>query len=293
MKRIWNNKNYIVSRATAFTGSAYAMLGFIGTLVPLDECLPNSMPMLMRVIISIAVSIGIWVVSFIGVSLYVFRKKRICVLSANNGHALYLQYGDIFCAEEVAKSDMRRNIVIPVNRCFDTHVDNQIISEQTLHGMTLKRLYSSGAFTEESLSSLIEAQLLQEKCENLSSADKPAGKLKRYAVGTIVDVAGVDGEHYFLWALSTFDSNLKAHTTMQDYTLAVQKLIEACNSESEGFPIALPLVGTGLSRIKKDQCDVLRYLISTFRINKAEINSDIHIIIREELKDEIAIMSIK
>lgn len=293
MKRIWNNKNYIVSRATTFTGSAYAMLGFVGTLVPLDECLPNSMPMLMRVIISAAVLICVWLVFFIGASLYVLCKNKVCVLSANNGHALYLQYGDIFSAEEVANPGIRRNIVIPVNRCFDTHVDNQIVSEQTLHGMTLKRLYSSGMFTEESLSSLIETRLLQEKCENLSNSDKPAGKLKRYPVGTIVDVAGVDGEHYFLWALSTFDSNLKAHTTMQDYTLAVQKLIEACNSESEGFSMVLPLVGTGLSRIKKDQCDVLRYLISAFRLNKAEINSDIHIIIREELKDEIAIMSIK
>ena len=67
----------------------------------------------------------------------------------------------------------------------------------------------------------------------------------------------------------------------------------SCNEESEGFPVVLPLVGTGLSRTKKDQQDVLKYLINAFRINKAEINCDIHIVVRNDIKNEIAIMNIK
>ena len=80
---------------------------------------------------------------------------------------------------------------------------------------------------------------------------------------------------------------------MQEYALAVQKLIESCTEESEGFPVVLPLVGTGLSRTKKGQQDVLKYLINAFRINKAEINCDIHIVVRNDMKNEIAIMNIK
>lgn len=221
------------------------------------------------------------------------NKKRFKVLSANNGHALYLQYGDIFNANEVIEPRKRRNIVIPVNRCFDTRVDNHIVSEQTLHGIVFKKLYASGRYTEETLAMSIEKLLEKIESENLSAKEKPEGNRKRYPVGTVIDLPGNENEHYFLWALSTFDSNLKAHTSLQEYALAVQRLIESCNTESEGFSIVLPLVGTGLSRTKRDQQDVLQYLINAFRINKNEINCDIHIVVHEDVKNEIGIMSIK
>lgn len=52
-------------------------------------------------------------------------------------------------------------------------------------------------------------------------------------------------------------------------------------------------MGTGLSRTKKDQQAVLKYLINAFRINKDEINCDIHVVVRDDMKNEIAIMNIK
>ena len=128
--------------------------------------------------------------------------------------------------------------------------------------------------------------------EDVPKREKPRGNTKRFPVGTVVALPGCEDEYYLLWALSTFDSNLKAHTSMQEYALAVQKLIEACNAESEGFPVIIPLVGTGLPRTKKDQQDILSYLVSMFKVNRSEINSDIHIVIREDMKNEIPIMNI-
>ena len=69
-------------------------------------------------------------------------------------------------------------------------------------------------------------------------------------------------------------------------------MIESCNDESQGYPIVVPIVGAGLSRIKKNQYDILRYMISLFRINKEEINSDIHIVVHEKLKSEFSIAEI-
>lgn len=293
MRYIWINKGYIAKIASTITGGFYALLGFIGTLVPLDEILSDKMSIWIRGIISAAILIGIWGFCFVAVSIHMTRKNRFKVLSANNGHALYLQYGNIFDANEVIDSSQRRNIVVPVNRCFDTHVDNHIVSAQTVHGATFNSLYASGKYTEESLSMTIGKLLKNTSYESLSEEEKPEGNRRRYPVGTVVDLPGYGTEHFFLWALSTFDSNLKAHTSMQEYALAVQKLIESCNEESEGFPVVLPLVGTGLSRTKKDQQDVLKYLINAFRINKDEINCDIHIVVRDDMKNEIAIMNIK
>jgi len=293
MKRVWINKGYISKLVSTIIGGIYAFLGFIGMLVPLDEILSDTLSIWIRVAISLGIFVGSWMICFAIVAIVLSQKKRFEVISANSGHALYLQYGDIFDKNEVLRPDERRNIIIPVNRCFDTTVDNRLVSEQTLHGIAFKKLYTSGKYTEETLNLTIQQLLINAEHDDITACDKPEGNRKRFPVGTIVDLPGCGVEHYFLWALSTFDSNLKAHTSMQEYALAVQKLVEACNVESEGFPVVLPLVGTGLSRTKKEQQDVISYLINAFRVNKNEINSDIHIVVREDIKNEVAIMNIK
>lgn len=279
MQSIWINKRYIARIASTITGGIYAFLGFIGMLVPLDEILSDKMSIWIRSIISISILIVIWGCCFAAISVIITHKNRFKVISGNNGHALYLQYGDIFDANQVMESNSRRNIVIPVNRCFDTCVDNHIVSEKTLHGIAFKKLYASNKYTEETLAQSIKKLLANVEHENLTKQEKPEGNRKRYPVGTVIDLPGHKNEHFFLWALSTFDSNLKAHTSMQEYTLAIQKLIESCNEESEGFPVVLPLVGAGLSRTNKDQQDILQYLINAFRLNKDKINCDIHIVV--------------
>lgn len=293
MKRIWMNREYISKIATTIIGGLYAFLGFIGTLVPLDEILSNTLNIWIRIGISVGILLILWIVCFVIVGLILIRKKRFNVIDANSGHKLYLQYGDLFDENEVLVPEDRRNIVIPVNRCFDTIVDNHLISERTLHGIAFKRFYEKNIYNEVSLNSTIQQLLENKEYENLSENDKPVGNRKRFPVGTVIDLPGDNNEHFLLWALSTFDSELKAHTTMQDYALAVQKLVEACNEESEGFPIVIPVVGTGLSRTKKEQHDVISYLINSFKLNKTEINCDIHIVVKEDIKNQVAIMNVK
>lgn len=286
------NKGYIAKLSSAIIGGIYAFFGFIGTLVPLDEILPNTLSIWVRIAISLSVLLSVWFICFVTIGLVLSHKKRFKVITANSGHKLYLQYGDLFDENEVINPSERRNIIIPVNRCFDTVVDNHLISERTLHGIAFKKLYAMNRYTEESLNSTIQHLLLHKEYENIAEVDKPAGNRKRYPIGTIVDLPGNGEEHFLLWALSTFDSDLKAHTSMQEYALAVQKLVESCNAESEGFPIVLPLVGTGLSRTKKEQLDIITYLVNVFRLNKNEINCDIHIVVHEDIKSEVAIMNI-
>lgn len=293
LKRIWMNRKYIIKKTTECVCSLYAFLGFISLFVSFGECFPDDMEMHIKIVISILILIGIWILLLLCVSAYCINIKRVVIIHANNGYNLYVQYGELFDKNEVDSPNERRNIVIPVNRCFDTIVDNKIVSERTLHGIAFKKLYEQSKFTEKSLNAAIENLLKNQKYDLLNNESKSLGNHKRYAVGTAIDLPIDSNEHYILWALSTFDENLKAHTSMQDYALAVQKLIEACNNESEGFSIVMPLVGAGLSRTNRNQNEILRYLISAFEINKELLNCDVHIIVREDLKNEIAIMDLK
>lgn len=291
--QIWINKKYISKITTNIVSTIYAFLGFIGTWVSFDQLLSDSLNIWIRIGISLGVLSGIWSVCFLIVGCVLTKKKRVGIITVNNGRKLYLQYGDLFDKNEVLHPDNRRNIVIPVNRCFDTIIDNQVISEKTLHGKAFKELYSRKIYTKESLNIKIKQLLSGQEYESLQEGEKPAGNRERYPVGTVVDLPVTRREHYLLWALSTFDNKLNAHTSMQDFSLAVQKLIEACNTKSEGFPVVMPLVGTGLSRTKKGQQEIITYLLSAFKINKDEINCDIHIVIQKNMKDAIPILSFK
>lgn len=289
--KIMCNKRYIAKRTSSYIAGIYATLGFISTFSSLSKIWPTSWTPVGHIGASIGVMLLLWLIVFFFVGIHYARKRRYDVVSCNSGHKVYVQYGDLFSADEVIDPSKRRNIVIPVNRCFDTVVDNALISENTLHGIALNKIYSSGKYNEDSLNKEIQRTLTSVESEMYIVDDKPYGNKKRYPVGTVVDLPVSDKEHYFLLALSTFDAQLNAHTSMTDYVTAIQKLVESCNLKSGGFPVVLPLIGTDLSRLGKDQRDILAYLIRTLQLNRSVINCDMHIIVDNDIKDELAIMN--
>ena len=46
----------------------------------------------------------------------------------------------IFLEHDILNSEKRRNIVILVNRCFNTIVDDNLVSSNTLQGIAIKKL---------------------------------------------------------------------------------------------------------------------------------------------------------
>ena len=89
--------------------------------------------------------------------------------------------------------------------------------------------------------------------------------------------------------MSTFDSNLTAHTTQEEYVIAIQRLIEYCNARSQGYPIVMPLIGAGLSKTKNDERSILEFIVKLLKMNKKIINSDVHIIVRNSGKETVSI----
>ena len=163
-----------------------------------------------------------------------------------------------------------------------------MISEKTLHGMVFKNLYNENKFTEETLQKAINEKLKDLNYSVIQKEDKPQGNLKRYDIGTIVKIDETKRKDYFLLAMSTFDNNLNAHTTKQDFVLALQRLIEYCDRNSQGFPVLMPLLGSGLSRTRLNSfSDILRFIINTLRLNKDIINCDFHIYLRPQDKQKI------
>jgi hypothetical protein len=250
------------------------------------------MKLQLRILFSVGLLALVFTASFLLCSFYVCINRRIAIAELNGGHHIYVQYGDVFSADEVINPSERRNIVISVNRCFDTKVDDDLVSSGTLHGIAMKNLYSSGRFTETSLNTAIQGNLARQAVKPdlvLTKSEKRSGNLKRYPVGTIAEIDGGDNCTYFFLGLSKFDHDLKATTSDDEYVLGMMRLLEYCDTRSQQFPIVMPLIGGGLSRTNKAETAILEYIVSLIKMNEPLVHCDIHIVVRDSGKESIAI----
>ena len=155
----------------------------------------------------------------------------------------------------------------------------------------MNRLYRENGFDPNTLEDAIKNNLnLQEvSYDNLSINDKRKGNLRRFSPGTVAEIKISEQCTYFFLGLSKFDKNLKASTSEEEYVLAMMRLLEFCNERSQQFPVVMPLIGAGLSRTKKSEKDILNYIIGLVKMNRELINYDLHIIVRDNGKESIAI----
>lgn len=291
LKKIFLNKEYLAKKATASTTAMFALLGLIGTFFSLSDIISDNLKIGIKFIIAISIVVLVWILCFIFHSYIFYKKKWIKVFDAGNNHHVYVQYGDLFSEDEIDSQNTKRNIVIPVNRCFDTEVNDRIISKKTIHGVAFAKLYKKGCYTAETLNDAIQHDLtVRQELSSviLNSTEKSAGNILRYDVGTVAQIED-DNSQLFLLGLSSFDKNLTAHTTDQEYALALVRLIEYCYNNAQGYPVVMPLIGAGLSRTKKEERALLEYIVKSLKLHKALLQFDVHIVVRDSGKETIAI----
>lgn len=301
LKRIWLNRRHIGKISWHIAGSAYAIIGLAGMLADLDGLILPEIETWKRILIGISILFLLWILIFIGCCFFYSRLIKICALKVSNNHYVYVQYGDLFdkniiCDKHGTPSAEMRNVIIPVNCCFDTIVDNDLISSRKIHGKAFCYLYDSGRFTPESLNQLIHNDLHSRNIQftNLTVSQKRKGNLERYPFGTVVEIAVSNDEKFFLLALTEFNSDLHAEIhSRENYMDVLQRLIEYISSRSQGFPIVLPLIGGGLPEVSESEQTILELLLKVLEINTDKINCDIHIVVRNTGRENISIFGLK
>ena len=279
---------YIAKTAWAWTVSIYAIGGIISLFVSFEGLFPDSFVFWKKLLLAAIILIGIWLACFIVKAVLVGCQRIKKVIDGQNGKSVYVMYGDLFDPKIVKNS--KRYICFAVNRCFDTVVDDKLVGATTIHGIAFKKLYASGKYTENSLNQAIHDSIKgNPKFEELSETDKPAGNHKRYEVGTYSNISIDKDLNYLLLGLSYFDANLNAQTPKQDYVKALQKMIEIFDMEAQGYPVLIPIIGTGRSRTDLMEREALEYLIEALKINKRKITSDIYSVVFESAKNRVSI----
>ena len=297
MNRIWLNRRHIIKSSWQWAGSIYATIGLAGMLADLDGLILPELDTWKRVLVGIAILFAVWLLTAVVCAVFYWRTRKACVLCLSNDHKVYVQYGDVLdknviCGKDGAPSAASRNVVIPVNCCFDTIVDDDLVSLTKLHGKAFDSLYQSRQFTASNLNQAIQSNLALRSIpsKTITTAEKCKGNLERYPYGTVAEITVSDEEKFFLLALTEFDSDLHARIySRENYLLALQRLIEYISSRSQGYPTVLPLIGGSLPEVSESVQTVLELLLSVIKINRDRINCDIHIVVSATRTDDISI----
>ena len=186
-------------------------------------------------------------------------------------------FGDLF------KQDGLR--VIPVNNFFDSEIGIPV-SPKTLHGIMIENHLNGRNFD-----AIVGEQLASVKSQTVK---KTRGKQKRYPIGTTATIK-TDGD-YLLFALSKTDpTTCKAHCDVATMWFALEQLLNRGRIESNGYPVNLPLVGSGQSGVGLRARDLLNLLLLSIvtATKSRRIAGKIRIILKYDLFQELDLKSIK
>lgn len=224
-----------------------------------------------NVVAIIAVFIGCWIYS------NHIQEKDIKYSNTN----VKIKFGDLF------KEDGLR--VINFNEYFDTKVDDNIISSNSLNGRIIKTFVSD----IPQLDAAIEANIGCKKRIVAHNPNRSVGKTIKYALGTCFRY-----DKYIFVAFSKFDENNQAYLGLSDYLQCMSDFWRELNRVYNGENIVIPLMGSGITRRinmeKMTYQEQLEIMLNTLRFNNLSFahNCTITIVLPEKLQDEISLFDI-
>ena len=200
------------------------------------------------------------------------RPKTISI-NGNNSN-IVLEYGDLLSKKDGI-------VVIPVDRNYNTTVDDVVISRGSLHGKFINTAFEN----REDLVRQISTVLGHEPDEALAFETQPAG--------CVVPIKAQDTIYYLL-ALSKLDENNKAQCTKEDYTEAIVGLMNYIDTNFNDRIVYMPLVGGGLSNVfgSINNTESLQILVSLIRLCQITRVGEIHIVINRSSKNRASIYKI-
>lgn len=195
-------------------------------------------------------------------------------------NSLELVVGDLF-QFALQTTEKKKLVVIPVNTAFDTKVSFDsdvsqpvIVSPNTIHGKWLVNCRDAGVSIDSIRSIIVETLNLQKTNDNAKD------------IGTIVTVP-VGDVTYVLLAISRFDEQGVAHSSIADMHKALLSLLSYYDTRGNGYPLYLPLMGTGRSRANLNYAESYELIKTTMLDNAHLIQGKATIVVTEEAMEEI------
>lgn len=235
----------------------------------------------------------------VGIGWTCFGQKRY-LFWANGDGKINVRYDDIMKVSFPKKSKGKKIVVIPVNTCFDTIVDENLascdkplVSATTVHGLWLKNMVKNGISISD-IDLAIDRYISNKNIrytKELTIEEKNRGKRKCFENGTVVIVDGKNGVTFFLVALSEFDENNRAQSSKEDVINCVKKLLEFYDVNGQGYEMYVTLMGTGRSRAGLSHEESLQTMKAVCSLYSHKIHGTVNIVIYTKDKGKVSIFS--
>lgn len=191
----------------------------------------------------------------------------------NGNNKIKLVSGDLMALSFNSKEKgIPKIVVIPIDVDNHLHVSginesNPEVSIKTLHGMWLKKM--------EQYHSIAEIQRMI--TENVINPNE-IGSISKVCVNAVM---------FYLVSLSKFDAHNKANSNIDNLKKCIQSILEEYDNSGQGYPLYIPLLGTGRSRIGLSYEESIKIIKDECLKHKNKIQGEIHIIIYTKNLEEI------
>jgi hypothetical protein len=249
--------------------AAFAALGALWLIVECASFFVSDLDSVKRpaglaVLVAVAAIVGV----VVGV-----RPRKLTVPLGLASTEVEVEFVDLFGSAASARA-------IAVNDFFDVELGDPV-SATSVHGQFISRCFDGKA---DELADLIDAAL---KGKSSKEVTRAAGRNRRYPLGTTVRLE-VGQRFYFLFALANTDPKThKARADVGDVWRALEGLWKEVRVGANGRPVALPLVGAGLSGVGLPHRQLLDVLLASIveATNQGRVTGGFTVALLPELLD--------
>ncbi len=177
---------------------------------------------------------------------YSYEPRTITFKIPTTSSFVTLKFSNLF--------DERSNWLLGVNEFFDGRL-GQIISRTSVHGQFITNVFNGD---EAQFRAAVEAALQNVASKHTARAIEPSNA---YEIGTTAVLQ--NGPHKaFLVAMSHTDlATHKAGSTVPMLWVAIEAALQTVRHHGNGEPLAMPLIGNGLSSVNIEPQHLLRLIV--------------------------------
>ena len=214
--------------------------------------------------IKLEYTIAVFILSFI-ISTLKWALRSSIDINLNGEKKIIIKSGNLF--------DQKDIIVIPVNRYFDTEVNDEIISPRSIHGQFVEKYYP---YNIDELDRKIDEELKDKKYD--IDGNRPSGKKKKYPFGTMAEIKLAD-KTFLLVALTDFDYAQHVIPNVLGYWQVLFKLTDYASRSTQGKLLSMTAIGTGNARVVDSTDDAVKNIIQVFKTMRPSLAANIQIIV--------------
>jgi hypothetical protein len=193
-----------------------------------------------------------WVYAFAGVGWMMWESRpRLsfsCTLK-NRDVTIGVRVGNVLAGQDA--------IVVGCNTTFDTDVASGLISKRSLQGQFTARYYTDTSHLDTDISRALT------NTSSLMAAQEKPGKRAIFSIGTTVKIRVSDRTAY-LCAFATMNNCGNTSATLDELKQALPQLWEYIADAGDHGDVAVPILGSGFSRIGANREVLIREILRSF-----------------------------